>query len=33
MLDQRIKLYGIALDSILGLPDKSVRLVKPLSER
>jgi hypothetical protein len=29
MLDQRIKLYGIALDRILGLPDKSVRLVKP----
>ena len=29
LLDQRIRLYGIALDRILGLPDGSVRLVEP----
>ena len=29
LLDQRIRLYGIALDRILGLPDRSVRLVEP----
>jgi AcrR family transcriptional regulator len=29
LLDQRISLYGIALDRILGLPDGSVRLVEP----
>jgi AcrR family transcriptional regulator len=29
LLDQRIKLYGIVLDRILGLPDRSVQLVEP----
>lgn len=29
LIEQRIELYGIALDRILGLPDKSIRLVEP----
>lgn len=29
VLDRRIKLYGIALDRVLGLPDSSIRLVEP----
>lgn len=29
LLEQRIKLYGLALDRILGLPDGSIRLIEP----
>ena len=29
MLDSRLELYGIAFDRILGLPDRTVRIVEP----
>ena len=29
MLDSRLELYGIAFDRILGLPDRTVRIVQP----